>query len=61
VVELDSSATGFGTRSCDILDVTSAELIATRGLVPLPGQRLVSFLVSFMYVYLGPSPSNAAL
>jgi hypothetical protein len=24
----------------------------------VPGERLVSFLVSFMYVYLGPSPSN---
>jgi hypothetical protein len=30
VVELNSSAAGFGTWSCDILDVTSAELIATR-------------------------------
>jgi len=29
-----------GAQSCDILDVTSAELIATKGLVPLPGQRL---------------------
>ena len=27
----------------------------------VPGQRLVSFLVSFMYVYLGPSPSNTGL
>jgi len=27
----------------------------------VPGRRLVSFLVSFMYVYRGPSPSTTAL
>lgn len=27
----------------------------------MPGERLVTFLVSFMYVYLPPSPSTTAL